>query len=1259
MSTIKALARYGIAACLALLGLAGVIAFALHHAGDAQPQVEAWLKRSLERPVRVGGLHASWDGWGPRIDARNVDVYDESGTRSVLHFDTLRADLDLPYLIRHLTLGPSELTIVGATVTLTRGADGRINLEGFGAKATDSGGAELAKRWLARQKHLRIQARELHWRDALGATPAFVAKDVTLALKNANERHQVDVAASVGGAPMRAAFDVRGDLFEPSKWNGSLHLQASALALRPWSGGEPVKGWRLEEGVADVRAWASLSRGRIESVRGRAQLTELQLATAHARSSLQRLAGTFRWERHADNWRMTVSDLRMTHAGVESVATPLTVEWKGGNDAQLQLAFKELASAPLMDILRASAAITPELAGALDELSPSARLIDGYARYRPRTGETLVQARFADVSTRPWRGVPGVSALRGRVTLTQDGGVVELEGTPAKLDFAGLFRAPLDVRAISGVLAWERDGGGWRLRAPDIRAHNADLRLRAHFGMSIPAGGASPLMDLVVGFGDGNGRHTSRYLPAGIMPASVVHWLDRAIVAGHVTGGGAVVRGALRDFPFDAGTGRFEVRFNLSDGILDYAEGWPRLEEIETEVAFVGRRMEINGYAAKIFAADVSDTRVEIPDLSAHPAVVHIRGVARGDASDGLRYLLESPLSRDFGIYLSGGRASGASRLDLELALPLDHTHATLNADLHLDEAALHLDDVDLTGLGGILHISDRGLSATAISGRVLGQPATVAVSTRSGPGGAMATIFSAEGSFTTASLARRWPSAWWKAATGEADWRGSLSLPRAAPGAPVAATLHVESALRGIAISLPEPLNKASAETLPLSVDTRLPLNAEAATTIRLGTRAAASLAWRKDAAGTALAGGALRLGAASAPAAEAGGWMVSGELPRFSWSEWAPWLAPAADGGGTAAPVLRKIDVRVRQLEAFGQGYTDIALDARRTAEGWEARLGGPHLEGVVVMPHAPGATVRADLQTLRVAAPQESKTPTGSAQDFDPRAVPPLDVSARHFWYDDADIGALRLRASRSEAGLRFEELQLTSSFWSIRGSGDWRGVGAHQLSSVIARIDASNLGKALGAMGYADTLSGGAGHMALNASWAGGPAAFSLARLNGNLRLNMEKGYLLDVEPGAGRIFGLLSPYALPRRLSLDFGDFFRKGLAFDRISGDFRIENGNAFTDNLTVDGPAAHVEVKGRIGLGERNYDQLATVVPHLTGGLPLAGAVVGGVGVGAAVFVMEQLLKPQIEHITRVEYSIKGGWDAPQVERVTKDAKP
>jgi uncharacterized protein YhdP len=55
-----------------------------------------------------------------------------------------------------------------------------------------------------------------------------------------------------------------------------------------------------------------------------------------------------------------------------------------------------------------------------------------------------------------------------------------------------------------------------------------------------------------------------------------------------------------------------------------------------------------------------------------------------------------------------------------------------------------------------------------------------------------------------------------------------------------------------------------------------------------------------------------------------------------------------------------------------------------------------------------------------------------------------------------------------------------------------------------------------------------------------------------------------------------------------------------------------------------------------------------------VSAGLPVAGALAGGVATGAAMFLVEKLVKPGIDKITKVEYQVTGPWANPTVARVT-----
>ena len=139
----------------------------------------------------------------------------------------------------------------------------------------------------------------------------------------------------------------------------------------------------------------------------------------------------------------------------------------------------------------------------------------------------------------------------------------------------------------------------------------------------------------------------------------------------------------------------------------------------------------------------------------------------------------------------------------------------------------------------------------------------------------------------------------------------------------------------------------------------------------------------------------------------------------------------------------------------------------------------------------------------------------------------------------------------------------------------------------------------------------------------------------------------------MEPGAGRVFGLMSLTHLPRRLALDFNDLTGEGLAFDTLSGTFRLTDGDAYTDNVTLRGSAAEIGLAGHANLRDRTYDQTAVVTGQLGASLGVAGALAGGPAVGAALLLFSQIFKESLKGVTRGYYRITGSWDDPQVRRI------
>ena len=246
----------------------------------------------------------------------------------------------------------------------------------------------------------------------------------------------------------------------------------------------------------------------------------------------------------------------------------------------------------------------------------------------------------------------------------------------------------------------------------------------------------------------------------------------------------------------------------------------------------------------------------------------------------------------------------------------------------------------------------------------------------------------------------------------------------------------------------------------------------------------------------------------------------------------------------------------------------------------------------------------------------------------------------------------FGSLSANIETDTLGLNLESFETKAESFTIEGSGSWlegRTGPSTNLTLTLASQDVAVTLQQLALDPVAEALSG---NVALSVNWLDAPLTDWTQSVSGDISLQLERGSILDLEPGAGRLMGMMSITALPRRLALDFREFDR-GLVFDEVSGDFLIINGNAYTDNLYLTGPVADIGVVGRTGLHNKDYQQQAVVTAEPGKVLPAMGFLAGP-QIGTAVFIFTQIFQESLKGIGRASYCVSGSWAEPVVERLT-----
>jgi len=956
------------------------------------------------------------------------------------------------------------------------------------------------------------------------------------------------------------------------------------------------------------------------------------------------------------------------------------LQWRGGRVqlawttdaagiAEVHLESPELRPAPLVPL----AGLLPQVAWRerLANLSPRGALgkVDLRLRransWRPEGSAELLQFGIGPVGR-----APGIVDLDGRFHGTATAGEIQLRSPQFHLLMPQHLRLPEGAELPAGRLGWRYDPDGLRIQADDFAVRRVDVHGEASARLWLPKDGSSPVLALHAAVHQMDMRSTTRFLSATHLPVPTLAWLDAAFVSGEVTEGTIDYAGRMRCFPFRYGGGEFRVKVRTAGARLHYANGWADLENLVAEVNLSSLGVDTRLYSGTVGGLAIASGGGGIPDL--REGLLNVAGSARGDLGRALRLVQTSPVAPSLGALFNGLDGQGMGQYDARLNLPLrDLKRADIDVRARLKGATVRFAGLDeaATQVQGELRVHNAALETAGITAQWLGGPVRF-IASKAGPldlVNELEAVGRAQGEQVAVAL--RLPQA---ALSGAFDWRFLGRVPLdGKPDRLGRATFHAQTDFAGAAVNLPAPLDKSAAEARPLRAELVISdeprLSAGAGAPQPPGTRLVTRLQWGTDSAAMEwvhrsawrFTRGTVRLGGGEATLKDASRLWIEGHAPALDASGWIRLRLPESPVV-SAHPMrieelLRGADVVADHLLFMGYDFPSSSVQLSGEEEGWRVDVAGPAISGRVLVPFELHAG-RLQLDLDRLVA--NDAHGGGAASEVDPRGLPAMRLAVRSFEFEHRQLGQLTADLLRTPDGLRLARAEVKAPSFNVLGSGSWsmveHGTRRDIESRVQLQVESSDVAKTLKAFALAPAIAARHGTATIDVHWPGGPDAQFLARLGGHIGVQAEDGQVLGVEPGAGgRALGLMSLGALQRRLTLDFSDLTGKGLAFDRVAGDFELRDGDAFTKNLVLKGPAAEIGIVGRTGLRDRDYDQTVKVTGNLGGPIVAAGTLAGGPALGAALLVFSKVFKEPLAGMSRGYYRITGSWEAPAVQQI------
>jgi uncharacterized protein (TIGR02099 family) len=1246
----------------ALLGFAALFLalryWLLPHIEDYRAQIVAAISRSIGLQVRIATIEAEWQGFRPQLNFTDVRIYDSAG----------RVALTLPavenvvswrsLLFRDLRL--HSLTIEAPKLTVRRDASGALYIAGMQISGTAHQGGFTD--WVLDQREIAVRNAEIEWRDDKRGAPALALHALDFRLRNAGDKHSMGVSARPPDE-LGTHLDLRAELIgrsaaDPAAWNGRVYAEIGYTDLAGWRAwiDYPVD---LQRGQGALRLWATLAGGMPQRATVDVALTgvAVRLAADLPLLELRKLQGRVQGSATGNGYEVSGRDLVLTRAeGLSMGPTSFRVAWRpqsargpeSGSASAVLLELQPLAS------LAAFLPFPPALRQLLGELAPRGNLLDFNFSWSGPLAEAerySLKSRFSGLATNARDGVPGVRGMSGSLEANGSGGRVYLLSRNSEIELPKVFPEPrIGLDELNGQIDWQRSpSGAIEVRLSSLNFANADLAGRASGSYSWSEGAGPGRIDLAARLSRADGSRVVRYLPlASIMGEATRGWLASAIVAGQASDVTLRLQGDLRDFPYaDPSKGQFQVSAHVGDGTLQPAPKWPSIEHIDAELLFSRDSMTIVGHGGSVLGARLSDVRVSIPSLTAAHHLLSISGTAEGPTGAFLDYIGASPVRAMAGGLTDSMHAAGRGTLKLKLELPLGElAQSKVAGEFRFadNSVALMPDLPPIEHAGGMVSFTGSSVTVHDVQGQLFGGQVTINGGSATGAGVRVV----ARGRVAVGAVKQLAQSRLGPFLSGSAAYVATVSLRDGHT------SLALESPLRGLASTLPPPLDKQAASALPLKIEL-LPGTADAREriSVRLGDRLAAEILRQRSGAGMALQRASIALGPQGDKALrlpERPGVLLYGETPSLDVDRW----LPLATGDGAASGPAT-IDLKVDTLDAFGKRMSAVSLLAGADADGWSANVQSQELAGDIAYRTAAGGRLIARLKRFRIPADAPGREAGGAKGEKEVKDLPALDLIADQFTFRDKQLGRVEVAARHAGDDWRIDRLAMVNPDASMSASGTWHGGGASS-TELKFELKANDAGKFLDRIGYKELVKGGKASLGGTLSWSGDPLTLDYPSLSGDLTLSAKDGQFLEIEPGIGKLVSLMSLQMIPRRITLDFRDVFSKGFQFESIGATLQVREGVMTTKDFKMHGSAADVAMSGETDLARETQDLKVQVVPGLGDS---AATVIGLVNplAGVASAIAQRILKNPLGQIFSYEYRITGTWGDPNVEKLRAPA--
>ena len=1212
---LKAIIGYSIAVVVILVALAvSGLRFLLTTANLYQQEAEDLASSLLEQPVKIGGMDAKLSGLEPTLVFRNVELLSTKSAKPVFSLYRVEIGLSLKDLVWRQKIVPGNITVSGVNLEVTRTEKGKLKITGIdlGGMPADVSAQEqdtTFRTWLFQRNNIALDDCNIVWKDQKHGNLKWAFDNISLLLKNDDGRHQLMLSGNLPpdlGEKIKLAVDINGDMASPDTWVSRFYLETRAVNLTPLQKYIKHSDFLVRDGMVDLKLWGDWEKSGFKRVSGNIDLNDFSYQFKNKKTvKVSVVSGIFD-ARHDENnfWRVGVDKF---------IYLAKNKNWP---ESRFSLAFKMQGNTMekmFANVSHIRLESLTQLAVDNDLLSSETiRKIESYKlqgdvkKFKLAWYDNKLQAiasDFNNIGSAPVSGMPAFRGLYGHIEFSKNRGHAVIDTRDAMLNFPGLFRDKFALNLLKADVDLLNLKKGLLLNINELRAENTEASTVSHAKLWIPAAKSSPYLDLQTYISKGDLSALPHFLPAGIMSRNLVKWLDQGIVAGTVHDGRVVFNGRLDAFPFRKHDGMFQVDVDADKFELNYQDGWPRIKQAKINAVFTGLGMELNLFSGQANNNLLYDSQARINSFSQPELNLALN--ARGTFNNTMQFLVNSPILPGAKKTVSSTHMQGDAISKIKIDLPLANNNSgkqlvAYQGETELRQAALLMLDnkVDITGINGKIIYNEEGQSSENLRAKVFGEDTALSVLSDKNNSGLK--IIS-KGKMEPGKILKRFNIQGAEHISGKTAWQGEMVFPpdsskKSHP------QLNIKSNLQGVESTLPDEFYKTGINKENVNLQFSFIDENKIQLALGFGKRSSAVLEIMDSGKSVFLNRGAVSFSENKAILPKKHILYVDGSIDQFAPDKWQQALFSPAQ----------------KERSTF------------------------------LVYP------VVLNLDKLKLVLPEENGKQDKQVA-VTPKEVPVISGIIQKLYLDDISVGRVDFTTSRNKQGLHLDEVIMSAPHMKVVGQGDWTNAHGKQVTTLDLTLSSDDFGNMLHTLGFAAIIDNGSAQAVAKLSWQDAMTKFSLKKLNGEVQFNLKNGTIKEVDPGAGRMLGLFSLSALPRKLFGDFKDIIKTGFVFDEAKGEINIRQGDAYTEGFEITSPAAKVTINGRTGIAARDYDNTVTVVPDVGGTAAGVIALLGNIPAGIGVWLVNKLSGDQINKGSTRKYEISGSWEKPVIKQINQ----